>query len=146
MSGSRAPSVRAYVSFAANRRVFNQWQSAIPSRFLGELPPAHLDQATDAGLYATASAGHYGGMRDAATQFAVTLDGYSALPRRMRERTFDDLRAAGESSAATFAVGERVFHQKFGYGRVVAIDGPKLDIEFEKAGPKKVLDSFVQPA
>ena len=43
-------------------------------------------------------------------------------------------------------IGQRVFHQKFGYGRIVAVDGNKLDIEFEKAGPKKVLDSFIEAA
>ena len=44
------------------------------------------------------------------------------------------------------SVGQRVFHQKFGYGRIVAVDGNKLDIDFEKAGPKKVMDSFVEAA
>ena len=44
------------------------------------------------------------------------------------------------------SVGQRVFHQKFGYGRILAVDGNKLDIDFEKAGPKKVLDSFIEAA
>jgi DNA helicase-2/ATP-dependent DNA helicase PcrA len=48
--------------------------------------------------------------------------------------------------AAPFAEGSRVFHQKFGYGRVVAAEAGKLDIEFDKAGRKKVMDSFVEPA
>ncbi len=43
-----------------------------------------------------------------------------------------------------FETGQRVFHQKFGYGRVVAVDGDKLDIQFEKAGAKKVIQSFVE--
>ena len=42
--------------------------------------------------------------------------------------------------------GIRIFHQKFGYGKVVAVDGNKLEVEFEKAGVKKVMDSFVEPA
>ena len=46
---------------------------------------------------------------------------------------------------ADFAAGERIFHQKFGYGRIVAVDGEKLQIEFEKAGTKKVMSSFVEP-
>ena len=41
--------------------------------------------------------------------------------------------------------GMRVFHQKFGYGKVKSLDGDKLDIEFEKAGRKKVMSSFVEP-
>ncbi|TWS93369.1 ATP-dependent helicase, partial [Reyranella sp. CPCC 100927] len=51
-----------HVSFAANRRVFNQWQAAIPSRFIGELPQDHLEASSDAGLYGTASMGHFGSM------------------------------------------------------------------------------------
>ena len=42
-----------------------------------------------------------------------------------------------------FALGERVFHQKFGYGRVAAVEGNKLTINFEKAGQKRVVDSFL---
>jgi DNA helicase-2/ATP-dependent DNA helicase PcrA len=45
-----------------------------------------------------------------------------------------------------FAEGARVFHQKFGYGRVITAEAGKLEIEFDKAGRKKVMDSFVQPA
>jgi DNA helicase-2/ATP-dependent DNA helicase PcrA len=188
---------RVYVSFAANRRVFNQWQAAIPSRFIGELPEAHLEANSDAGLYGTASMGHFGSMGRAAgaRHFsdpsgasgtrrpgltdvdADTADAdwgpdwararklgagtrprassvYSLAerdsPRRRArfggEQTYDDRRAAGERPADALAVGQRVFHQKFGYGRIVGIDGNKLDIEFDKAGSKKVLDSFVQAA
>ncbi len=49
-------------------------------------------------------------------------------------------------SASPFASGERVFHQKFGYGRIVRVDGNKLTIDFDKAGEKRVLDSFVERA
>ena len=47
------------------------------------------------------------------------------------------------SEASAYALGERVFHQKFGYGRISAIEGNKLTIDFEKAGQKRVVDSFV---
>ena len=43
-------------------------------------------------------------------------------------------------------IGLRVFHQKFGYGTVAQIEGNKLEIDFETAGRKRVMDSFVQPA
>ena len=45
---------------------------------------------------------------------------------------------------AAFALGQRVFHQKFGYGTISDIDGNKLTVEFEKAGQKKVVASFVE--
>ena len=139
---------RAYVSFAANRRVFNQWQAAIPSRFLRELPTERLAESSDAGLYATYSAGHHGGLRDQASGFDYESLGVTGVGRartRWRDETFDDRRAV-EGDKPDLSVGQRVFHQKFGYGRIVAVDGNKLDIEFEKAGPKKVLDSFIEAA
>jgi DNA helicase-2/ATP-dependent DNA helicase PcrA len=139
---------RAYVSFAANRRVFNQWQAAIPSRFLRELPTDRLAESSDAGLYATYSAGHHGGLRDHASGFEYESLGVTGVGRartRWRDETLDDRRAV-EGDKPDLSIGQRVFHQKFGYGRVVAIDGNKLDIEFEKAGPKKVLDSFIEAA
>ncbi len=139
---------RAYVSFAANRRVFNQWQAAIPSRFLRELPTDRLAESSDAGLYATYSAGHHGGLRDHASGFEYESLGVTGMGRartRWRDETLDDRRAV-EGDKPDLAIGQRVFHQKFGYGRVIAIDGNKLDIEFEKAGPKKVLDSFIEAA
>lgn len=139
---------RAYVSFAANRRVFNQWQAAIPSRFLKELPTAQLAESSDAGLYATYSAGHHGGLRDQASGFDYESLGVTGLGRprtRWRDETFDDRRAV-EGDKPDLGIGQRVFHQKFGYGRIIAVDGNKLDIDFEKAGPKKVLDSFIEAA
>src|SRR3984885_3072700 len=137
---------RAYVSFAANRRVFNQWQAAIPSRFLRELPTGRLAGGRDAGLYATYSAGHHGGLRDQASGFDYESLGVTGRGRtRWRDETLDDRRAV-EGDKPDLSIGQRVFHQKFGYGRIVAVDGNKLDIEFEKAGPKKVLDSFIEAA
>jgi DNA helicase-2/ATP-dependent DNA helicase PcrA len=136
---------RAYVSFAANRRVFNQWQSAIPSRFLKELPTDQLAESSDAGLYATYSAGHHGGLRDHASGFDYESLGVRGKRTRWRDETLDDRRAV-EGDKVDLSVGQRVFHQKFGYGRIIAVDGNKLDIEFEKAGSKKVLDSFIEAA
>ena len=137
---------RAYVYFAANRRIFNQWQAAIPSRFLRELPTGHLAESSDAGLYATYSAGHHGGLRDQASGFEYDNLGTGGARRtRWRDETLDDRRAV-EGDKPDLSIGQRVFHQKFGYGRIVAVDGNKLDIEFEKAGPKKVLDSFIEAA
>ncbi len=139
---------RAYVSFAANRRVFNQWQAAIPSRFVQELPKDRLAESSDAGLYATYSAGHHGGLRDQASGFDYESLGVTSVGRartRWRDETLDDRRAV-EGDKPDLAIGQRVFHQKFGYGRIVAVDGNKLDIDFEKAGSKKVLDSFVEAA
>ena len=117
------------------------------------LPTGNMAESSDAGLYATYSAGHHGGLREQASGFdyeslGVTSLGRSSMGRartRWRDETFDDRRAT-EGAKLDLSVGQRVFHQKFGYGRIVAVDGNKLDIDFEKAGPKKVLDSFIEAA
>jgi DNA helicase-2/ATP-dependent DNA helicase PcrA len=70
---------------------------------------------------------------------------YDASPRRLPEAT----RSAASFAAkprADVAVGTRVFHEKFGYGEVVEQEGNKLEIEFEQAGRKRVIDSFVKLA
>jgi DNA helicase-2/ATP-dependent DNA helicase PcrA len=146
---------RAFVSFAANRRIFNQWQSCIPSRFIQELPEAHVETRSDAGLYGSYSAGHYGGMREG----SASLDdwGWGGMQRgalrsgrtQQRRRAGMQIEAeitASDTEEVAYDLGQRIFHQKFGYGVIAAIDGNKLDIEFDKAGRKKVLASFVAPA
>ena len=50
------------------------------------------------------------------------------------------------SGKAKFEIGARVFHQKFGYGRVVAADGQKVTVNFDHSGAKKVVDSFLASA
>jgi DNA helicase-2/ATP-dependent DNA helicase PcrA len=57
-----------------------------------------------------------------------------------------ELVAKSTGTTSEFSLADRVFHQKFGYGRVTKIDGNKLTIAFDKAGEKKVVDSFVQRA
>src|SRR4029078_7844233 len=49
---------RVYISFAANRRVYNQWQASIPSRFVGELPKDAVEQESDPGLHGNVAAGY----------------------------------------------------------------------------------------
>ncbi|MGB0747999.1 MAG: ATP-dependent helicase [Magnetospiraceae bacterium] len=122
---------RAMVLHAANRRVYNQWQSALPSRFVDELPLDHIERDDD-----TRSR-----PQDRQNRF-LTDDWYT--PVSGGPQMIDAGLITGKTSA--YAPGERVFHQKFGYGRVASVDGDKLTIDFEMTGVKKVLESFVQPA
>ncbi len=115
---------RAIISFAANRRIYGRWLSAIPSRFIDELPPEHTVRTSVTGQY-----GH----------------GLAERGARYLSRT-DDVGGETDDEAHAFAIGQRVFHQKFGYGAVTAIDGPKLEIRFDKAGPKKVMARVVEGA
>ncbi|MBO6947369.1 MAG: UvrD-helicase domain-containing protein [Rhodospirillales bacterium] len=128
------------ISFAANRRVYGQWQSATPSRFIDELPAEHIDVFSESGVYAR---------RDAASAELVDpFAGVDDVPRSRRRMIEVDRGASYKptSNGAGFSIGIRVFHQKFGYGKITSVDGDKLDIDFEKAGPKRVMASFVLPA
>jgi DNA helicase-2/ATP-dependent DNA helicase PcrA len=147
---------RCTILHAANRRIYGQWTSSIPSRFIAELPEAHVEQESTlsggASLWraqwseASDPFAHIarGTGRGPGWQRATTRD-FDLAPKRLPEAT---------RSAASFAakprsdvgLGVRVFHEKFGYGTVTAQEGNKLEIEFETAGPKRVIDSFVKVA
>jgi DNA helicase-2/ATP-dependent DNA helicase PcrA len=71
--------------------------------------------------------------------------GAGAKAKRRGPLTIEgELIAKSTGAVSSFAVGERVFHQKFGNGNVTAVDGNKLTIQFDKAGEKRVVDSFVE--
>ena len=137
---------RAIVSYAANRRIHNMWQSSLPSRFVGELPRDHSEHASDVAAFDTA-AGSRGRMSEGDVEFAA-LAGSSRRSWSGRGGSVMDFspRPAARGTGTTYREGARVFHQKFGYGSVAAVEGEKLDIAFDKAGAKKVLASFVVPA
>ena len=146
------------ISFAANRRVYGQWQSALPSRFIDELPGDHVEVLTPSGL----QGGMYGaaGMAPAEqsdiAERAAKADGYNSpgwkrLQARSQSRGMSQPREASNividaSATSSFIEGDRVFHTKFGYGAVFGIEGDKLDIRFDKAGEKKVVAKFVVAA
>ncbi len=154
------------ISFAANRRVYGQWQSALPSRFIDELPEAHVDVLTPPGLYgggygaagmaAGASPAGSGGSEAGIFERASRADvynspGWKRLQARSGHRPMSQPTEARNitidaTAVSAHSVGDRVFHQKFGYGTITGIEGDKLDIAFEKAGEKKVVARFVTAA
>ncbi len=126
---------RAIVSHAANRRVYANWQTSIPSRFIDELPSEHVAQEGSAAL-----------ARDARIAAATSFPAQFPLVAR-RVRTVEAWeQPARPARSEAIPVGARVFHQKFGYGTVRAAEDDRLDIAFDKAGEKRVLDRFVERA
>ncbi|WP_282168834.1 ATP-dependent helicase [Ruegeria atlantica] len=135
------------ISFAANRRVFGQWQNAMPSRFIDELPEDHVEVLTPPGLYGGGQP--TAGIETRAAEANVyNSPGWRRLqarqgqygtsqPRESRNTVID------ATAVASFTLGERVFHQKFGYGAVIGIEGDKVEVDFEKAGLKKVVSRFL---
>jgi DNA helicase-2/ATP-dependent DNA helicase PcrA len=147
---------RVRISAAQNRRIHGLWQSAIPSRFIDELPPEAVE-VTDRG---SAYGGYgYGGGASSRFNKADPFESVYQTPGWQRARAQQASRKGGGpltiegdlvarsvdlGSGSAYETGERVFHLKFGYGLISEIEGNKLTIEFEKAGRKKVLDSFIK--
>ncbi|MGH6945445.1 MAG: ATP-dependent helicase, partial [Geminicoccaceae bacterium] len=133
------------ISFAANRRIYNQWAASVPARFVEELPAEHTEflqrqtapEPEMSGWFDDLRAGGRGPgfRRMQAAAKAPLIDGQA----RVLVTEFPKSRHA-------ISVGQRVFHEKFGYGQVRVVEGNKLEIAFDKAGTKKVIDSFVAPA
>ncbi len=152
---------RCTILHAANRRIYGQWTSSIPSRFVSELPADQVTEETTltggASLWRAQMSEHDDPFAHLAqAQPARTLTrgpgwqravatGYDATPHRVREVTRSAASFAAKARS-DIAVGQRVFHDKFGYGEVVDQEGNKLEIEFEAAGRKRVIDSFVSVA
>jgi DNA helicase-2/ATP-dependent DNA helicase PcrA len=222
---------RAKIYFATNRRMHGLWQTNIPSRFLDELPEAHVEVTEAQGGYggfggyggygasrfdattafgsnyatpgwqrAQAKKGGGGGFAETGSRYAADEDlshlspaGRGRSSQRVRSEVAgpmtssarsgegarrSDFGAADDTSSpspwrareersasgarrlpltiegelvakstgtvSAFTLGDRVFHQKFGNGNVTAIDGNKLTIQFDRAGEKRVVDSFVE--
>ncbi|WP_425543208.1 UvrD-helicase domain-containing protein [Brevundimonas olei] len=153
----------ARISFAANRMVYGRWTSQLPSRFVDELPIAHVEPQSDTGYYGAST-----GMKEAKSRWddAPSFSGGYSSPGWKRAQTYTAnqtpkpayarraviegegrlIATADPKAASGWARGDRVFHQKFGYGQVRAVEGNKLVVNFDKAGEKKVIDTFVEKA
>ncbi|MFA9230948.1 MAG: ATP-dependent helicase [Microgenomates group bacterium] len=145
------------ISFASNRQIHGQWQSQMPSRFIDELPESHVEVLTAPGLFgggygAAVNVGFGSGLEDRVAKADVyNSPGWKRMqdnaarrpvsqPREARNIVIDAVAVSG------YGPGERVFHQKFGYGEIVAVEGDKLDVEFDQAGLKKIVARWVVPA
>ena len=147
----------ATIMHAANRRIYGQWTSSIPSRFVAELPREHVEEETtmtggeslwraqwseraDPFAHLGPAQSHRASTRGPGWQRASTR--FNAQPQRIIEAKASAV-SLGNKGRDDLSLGQRVFHSKFGYGTIAAIEGNKLEIDFEHAGRKRVLDSFV---
>jgi DNA helicase-2/ATP-dependent DNA helicase PcrA len=164
---------RAKIYFASNRRIHGSWNASIPSRFVDELPEAHVEVMATQSAFAHGRGGYLGtggnSRFDRVTPFQASsyaTPGWQRAQARKDEAGFDpgptetyrgggaaarrpmliegELVAKSTGAPSRFADGARVFHVKFGNGSVVAVDGNKLTVDFDKAGRKMVLESYVE--
>ena len=161
---------RGKIFFASNRRIHGMWQGSVPSRFLDELPEAHVEVTESKGGFGW---GGFTSRFDMMEPFASDYEtpGWRRARDRMRaeearetagadaprgpgRREFrrapltieGELVAKSTGAVSAYAIGDRVFHLKFGYGDIVSVDGNKLTVAFDKAGEKRLVDSYVERA
>ena len=132
---------KLFISFASSRRIHGQWQSAIPSRFVQELPPENIAEDMAQGM----SSGLGFGRSTSARLDVAATNRYGPGWRRMaaQQQNKSETNWQPGNNTTDFSTGDRVFHQKFGMGNIRSIDGDKLEIAFDKAGHKKVVAGFV---
>ena len=153
---------KCFIFHAANRRIYGQWTSSIPSRFVTELPEAHVESETtmtggasmwranwsereDPFAHLAAAQSGRASTRGPGWQRAAASGNFNPTPQRVAETRASAV-SLGNPGRSDISVGQRVFHSKFGYGSVAEIEGNKLEIDFEQSGRKRVLDSFVSVA
>jgi DNA helicase-2/ATP-dependent DNA helicase PcrA len=156
---------RALVLYAASRLVYGNWQSSLPSRFIGELPADSIVHTLPAGVApGQGVGGGYGSGFNTGTatvaepvaryetysprqSWSGSQPGTQRQPARARIIEGQAERVAPRPQAPNpFSKGDRVFHQKFGNGDITSVEGDKLRIQFDKAGEKTVMHSFVSKA
>ncbi len=121
---------KSFISYAANRRVYGNWMAALPSRFVEELPEDHIDAHADTGLSQAGRSKHW----DSSGFDGSRRAAMPPMQKIVTERV----------SHTGFTSGDRVTHATFGPGTVIHVDGNKLDIKFDTAGQKRLMESFVQ--
>jgi DNA helicase-2/ATP-dependent DNA helicase PcrA len=141
------------ISFAANRRVYGQWQSSMPSRFIDELPADNIEVLTPPGLYGGGSSRQDIEFESDLPERAAKADAYNSPGwKRMQIRTSQRFLDNSETPQTViidakvtekYSISDRVMHAKLGEGTVIGIEGNKLSIVFDSGGAKKVIASFV---
>lgn len=144
---------QCYILTALNRRVYGQWQNNIPSRFINELPPANIEICNNAAKFYN----NYNTYND-----DVQYGGYSNNYHRPNNYTSTYTKTAKKGNRYGFSdysstrsnsnnipydrrlIGTRVYHQNFGYGKIIAAEENCMEVNFDKYGRKKIMSSYLE--
>ena len=152
-----------YITTALNRRVYGQWQNNIPSRFINELPPSNIELSNHStnyfqreNRYDNNRGGYWGKPKpefDEFGEYEYESGGSDYRYTRQYNNSYqgynswtnmNKARQEAKNKTSNIAIGARVYHESFGYGRVKNIEGNKLEIIFDKAGYKRLMKDYVK--
>ncbi|MDG1438355.1 MAG: UvrD-helicase domain-containing protein [Emcibacteraceae bacterium] len=140
---------RAHIFYVASRYMFGNYTSPIPSRFIAELPEEHIEKHGQQGLDTVEQSTFsrsFGSAPNLGFNFGEGRENYQLDRSKAKKRPQSRTARKTKIVQSEFSIGERVFHDKFGYGKVTSIDGNKLTIDFEMGTERKVMDSFIKGA
>ena len=141
---------KLYILTALNRRIYGQWQNNIPSRFINELPPDNIQICNQTSVFMNNTyTNHFQNSNNFynpseenniihdSDRFSYVRDDFGW------NNTFVQ---KFHNQPLGFKIGSRVFHETFGYGKILKIEGNKLEIWFDQAGHKKLMKDYVKKA
>ena len=130
------------------------WNTTVPSRFLDELPEECVEVVDAQSGYGTQVHSRFDRVEPFTSGYSTPgwqraqqrRGGFSDAPRGRGLTIEGEVVSRSSGSAADFEIGDRVFHDKFGYGEIMEVEGAKVVVEFDKAGEKKLVASFLKKA
>ncbi|HEX4565071.1 MAG TPA: UvrD-helicase domain-containing protein [Vicinamibacterales bacterium] len=134
---------RLFLTSAARRRVFGEYQSTEPSRFIDEVPAALVDR-----IAPVLQAGYHGNFAHAHYEFRTNPYGRGGRGARRGEQEKYSYEDEDQSAVAGLRPGMRVRHAQFGVGTVLSVeehtDDYKITVRFNSVGQKKLLAKFAK--
>ena len=148
---------KLFILMAHNRRVYGQWQNNLPSRFINELPPQNIEIVNNAANY-------FSGNNYSSYKSNSAVPSWGAKKRQTVSYDDDDrysyvsddefssswggsmykAKQNAKNLMSSTPVGTKVYHETFGYGKVIAVEGNKLGIIFDNYGLKKLMKDYVR--
>ena len=123
---------KAYISFASNRKIYGRWENAIPSRFIDELPPEHIQNNTRVRM------GYSESVNTTHSDYRYDTSPFAAAGRHGATTNTPTV-----SPHTSRRIGRRVYHDSFGFGTVLRETPNGLEVRFDEAGIRKVRAQFL---
>ena len=136
-----------YILTSLNRRVYGQWQNNIPSRFINELPPSNIEICNNAAKFYGGN-NYQNGYNNGGYRQNSHTPWYAKKNMRGNNHGFSDYSSTGSDYSSIpddgGLKGTRVYHQTFGYGRIVRAEENCMEVEFDKYGRKKIMGTYLE--
>ncbi len=159
---------RVYISFAGSRFMYGSYQNNLPSRFIDEIPNENKEITTISNGYGDSYGyGNAGGYGRSSGSGRFGFDGYDAVDddydgynRKSRYGGYNkdytnsgyfykkEKRTScfGAVNKPVFPVGTAVYHERYGYGQVIAANGSSTEVVFEDGTTKKIMADYLDKA